>query len=199
MAVHPASPRSNVVAGAEVVTLSFTDDGAFPNNPRLPVLHYRGAFQFGKASDPATVVERVFGMNRWSRPWHDGIYTYHHYHSTAHEALGCVGGRARLQVGGPGGIDVEFERGDVLVLPAGVAHKNVEASDDLFVVGSYAGGRSYDMQYGHADERPAAQERIDRVPLPEADPVYGKDGPLIRHWRHGDGQDPLETMTRRRK
>lgn len=189
MAVHPASPRANVVAGAEVVTLSFADDGSFPNNERLQVLHYRGAFQFAKSSDPATVIERVFGMNRWSRPWHDSVYNYHHYHSTAHEALGCYAGRARLQLGGPSGLVVEIELGDVLVLPAGVAHKNVDASDDFCVVGSYAGGRSYDMKYGHADERADVQERIARVPLPEADPVYGKDGPLMRYWHREESQD----------
>jgi hypothetical protein len=67
------------------------------------------------------------------------------------------------------------------------------------VVGGYAGGRSYDMKYGHADERPAADERIAHVPLPDADPVYGKDGPLIREWRsHAAAPDPLETLTRRR-
>lgn len=197
MAVHPASPRSNVVAGAELTTMHFDDDGSFPNNRRLPVLHYRGAFQFAKAGDPATVIERVFGMNRWSRPWHDGVYNYHHYHSTAHEALGCYGGRARVQLGGPSGVEVEFELGDVLVLPAGVSHKNLDSSDDFCVVGGYAGGRSYDMKYGHADERPDADERIAGVPLPEADPVYGKDGPLMRHWRR-DGQSPFETLTRRR-
>jgi uncharacterized protein YjlB len=205
MAAHPASPRSSVVAGAEFVTLSFQDDGAFPNNARLPVLHYRGAFQFGKSSDPAVVIERVFGMNRWSRPWRDGVYNYHHYHSTAHEALGCYAGRARLQLGGPTGLEVEIELGDVLVLPAGVAHKNLDASKDFCVVGSYAGGRSYDMKYGHADERPEAGERIARVPFPEADPVYGKDGPLMRYWSRERGQgpfeagqDPLESVIRRR-
>jgi uncharacterized protein YjlB len=138
------------------------------------------------------VIERVFGMNRWSRPWHDGVYNYHHYHSTAHEALGCYAGRARLQLGGPTGLEVEIALGDVLVLPAGVAHKNLDASEDFCVVGSYAGGRSYDMKYGHADERPEAEERIARVPLPETDPVYGKDGPLMRYWRRGSGQDPFD-------
>jgi uncharacterized protein YjlB len=199
MAVHPASPRSSIVAEAEVVALRLQDDGAFPNNAALPVLHYRGAFAFSKAADPATVIERVFAMSGWSRPWHDGVYNYHHYHSTAHEALGCCSGSARVQLGGPGGVEVEMERGDVLVLPAGVAHKNVAASDDFSVVGGYAGGRSYDMKYGHADERPAADERIAEVPLPEADPVYGRDGPLMRHWAaQSDARDPLETLTRRR-
>lgn len=194
MAVHPASPRSSIVPGADIELLRLDDDGSFPNNPRLPVLVYRGAFRPSKRSDPATVIERVFGMNRWARPWHDGVYGYHHYHSTAHEALGCYAGYARLQIGGPSGPEIEIAAGDVLVLPAGVAHKNLEAGDDFCVVGSYAGGRSYDMKYGHADERPEADERIAQVPLPEADPVYGAGGPLLQHWRAED--DPRASTTR---
>jgi uncharacterized protein YjlB len=158
------------------------------------VLIYRGAFRAPKRSDPATVIERVFAMNRWSRPWHDGVYGYHHYHSTAHEALGCFAGHARLQIGGPTGPEVELGSGDVIVLPAGVSHKSLEASDDFSVVGSYAGGRSYDMKYGHADERPDADERIAQVPLPEADPVYGRDGPLRHYW--GSEDDPFESTSR---
>jgi uncharacterized protein YjlB len=177
------------VAGADIEVIRVSDDGCFPNNARLPVLLYRGAFRRSKRSDPATVVERVFAMNRWSRAWHDGVYGYHHYHSTAHEALGCFAGRARLQVGGPDGPEVELAAGDVLVLPAGVSHKNVEASDDFSVVGSYAAGRAFDMKYGHADERPEADERIAQVPLPEADPVYGVDGPLLQHWRAEDSRE----------
>ena len=55
-------------------------------------------------------------------------------------------------------------------------------SEDFAVVGCYAGSRRYDMMYGHRGERPAADERIARIPPPEADPVYGQDGPLAVHW-----------------
>ena len=30
-----------------------------------------------------------------------------------------------------------------------------------------------------------ARRRVQAVPLPEADPVFGKDGPLLRSWRRG--------------
>jgi uncharacterized protein YjlB len=39
------------------------------------------------------------------------------------------------------------------------------------------------MNTGRPDERPAADERIARVPLPAADPVFGKTGPLMALWR----------------
>ena len=31
-------------------------------------------------------------------------------------------------------------------------------------------------------ERPRADENINRVPLPEEDPVYGAGGPLVAYW-----------------
>lgn len=68
---------------------------------------------------------------------------------------------------------------------AGVAHKCVEQSDDFGVVGFYPRGQSPDMQYGKPDERPAADQRIHDLPLPEEDPLFGVDGPLLTAlWRH---------------
>jgi uncharacterized protein YjlB len=39
------------------------------------------------------------------------------------------------------------------------------------------------MNYGKPAERPQADERIKNVPLPEADPVFGKSGLLFRLWK----------------
>jgi uncharacterized protein YjlB len=38
------------------------------------------------------------------------------------------------------------------------------------------------MMYGKPGERPKADEAIRNVPLPAADPVYGKNGPLMQLW-----------------
>ena len=72
--------------------------------------------------------------------------------------------------------------GDVIVIPAGVAHKNLGASADFRVVGAYPRGQHPDLCTGKPGERPQADRRIARVPLPEQDPVYGPGGPLIAHW-----------------
>ena len=88
-----------------------------------------------------------------------------------------------IQLGGPDGPVLEFARGDVVVLPAGVAHKSLETSKDFSVVGAYAEGRAYDMCRGHADEPAGVKARIAEVPLPEQDPVYGVTGPLVEHWK----------------
>ena len=79
-------------------------------------------------------------------------------------------------------LDDELKPGDVVIIPAGVAHKCLEHDKDFTVIGAYPAGQNYDMMKGRKDERPAADERIRSVPLPEADPVFGADGPLMRHW-----------------
>ncbi|HKU36722.1 MAG TPA: hypothetical protein VJR89_01210 [Polyangiales bacterium] len=121
--------------------------------------------------------------HRWSGGWRDGVYDYHHFHSTAHEVLGCYSGRSTLQLGGPNGPHVTFACGDALVLPAGTAHKLIAASEDFRVVGAYERGRSYDMQLGDASQSAAAARRIREVPLADFDPVYGDGGPLLRAWQ----------------
>jgi uncharacterized protein YjlB len=70
----------------------------------------------------------------------------------------------------------------VVVIPAGVAHKNLGDRSDFGVVGAYPNGRHPDLLRGQTDERPEADQNIRRVPLPQKDPVYGKDGPLKIHW-----------------
>jgi hypothetical protein len=47
------------------------------------------------------------------------------------------------------------------------------------------------MMRGGASERPEADGRIARVPLPESDPVFGKYGPRTRLWEKVEGAEPL--------
>ena len=159
------------------------DDGTYPNNPGLPLLVYRDAFRFPKEGEPAALIERVFSANGWPPAWRNGVFGFHHYHSTAHEALGVYKGRARVLFGGPDGVEVAVERGDVVVLPAGTAHKKLHASPDLALVGAYPSGQQHDMQYGETGERPETDRRIRKVPVPASDPVYGRNGPLTELWR----------------
>ena len=164
---------------AEVSRHLLTDDGTFPNNGALPLLVYPGAFG-GEGGDP-DAIEARFAANGWPPAWRFGVFDFHHYHSTAHEALGVFAGSARLQFGGPQGVEVTAGAGDVIVIPAGVAHKCLE-SRGFRVVGAYPRGQHFDMNRGEPGERPAAETNIARVPLPAADPVLGADGPLRQHW-----------------
>jgi uncharacterized protein YjlB len=187
--MNPSSTKRSKAGGdvrtgePEVVELRLEPRGAFPNNPRLPVLLYRAAFRLPGHGDAARVIEDAFERNGWSRGWRNGVYDYQHYHSTSHEALGCYAGRASVQVGGPEGPVLEFARGDALILPAGTAHKSLESSPDFSVVGSSPGGVAYDLLRGKPDEPPDAERRIAAVALPESDPVFGSAGPLLRRWQ----------------
>jgi uncharacterized protein YjlB len=164
-----------------IIPFLFHDDGAIPNNPTLPLLVYTSALRL-IGDDPAAVAERIFSANGWGGLWRDGIYPFHHYHSTAHEVLAICRGGARVQFGGEQGVILDVQPGDVAVIPAGVGHKNLGATGDLLVVGAYPPGQQWDLCYGRPDERPRVIENIARVPLPPTDPVYGKAGLLLEHW-----------------
>ncbi len=157
-------------------------NGFFPNNTALPVLLYKGALHLPEKGSEELVKE-LFDQNGWGNSWTDGIYSYHHYHSITHEVLGVINGTCSIMLGGEKGIKQKIERGDVLVLPAGVSHKNIESSDDFTCVGAYPKGADYDINYGKEEELPKAEENIRKVPLPDTDPVFGKDGPVLEHWR----------------
>lgn len=165
----------------QVTSRLLPDEGAYPNNARLPLLVYAGAVCLPQ-HDPASAFEDLFQAHGWEGAWRDGVYRYHHYHSTAHEVLGVYRGTARVQLGGPHGLTVEVHPGDVLILPAGVAHKNLGASSGFGVVGAYPRGQRPDLNTGGEGERPRADRQIAQVPLPAADPVYGAQGPLAEHW-----------------
>lgn len=180
MTTNP-SARDGDVRRGDVVAERLPDDGTFPNNERLPALIYRDAFVLS-GDDPAATIERIFARNGWRGPWRNGIYDYHHYHSTAHEVLGVAAGTARLQLGGESGAEFEVQTGDAIVIPAGVAHKNLGSTSDFLVVGAYPAGQDWDMMYGRAGERPQADQNIEDTPLPQADPIFGANGPLIEKW-----------------
>lgn len=157
------------------------DDGAYPNNERLPLLVYSGGFSSSDCNPEN--IEHVLENHYWSSSWRNSIYDYHHYHSTAHEVLVVYSGSAEVQFGGEAGTVLEISRGDAVVIPAGVAHKKIQAGDDFRVVGAYPLGQSWDMNYGKQGERPQADKNIAAVPSPEADPIHGNEGPLIEIWQ----------------
>lgn len=161
----------------------FADDGAIPNNPKLPALIYTQAADLRGSGEGAATMEALFARNGWPPRWRSGIYPFQHYHSTAHEVLGIAVGRVLLRLGGVQGEDFALSAGDVLVLPAGTGHKRLSERGDLLVVGAYPPGQDWDLLRGDPAERPAALRNIARVPLPVTDPVHGAGGPLLRLWR----------------
>jgi uncharacterized protein YjlB len=164
-------------------TAWFQDDGTIPNNPRLPLVHYRSPVRLSEAADPAAEFEQLFESNGWSDSWRDGIYDYTHYHSATHEVLGVARGHARVRFGGRIGKVIELRAGDVAILPAGTGHQRLSATGDLLVVGAYPAGGHYDECRGSHKQHERARASISQVPLPAKDPVYGAKGPLLDLWR----------------
>jgi uncharacterized protein YjlB len=162
-------------------TFVFQDDGSIPNNS-LPLVVKRGAVQ-PSAPDPGKAFENTFSKNGWTNHWRGGIFDYHHYHPNTHEALGVMAGSATIRFGGEGGEIVGVTAGDVVVVPAGVAHALINASDDFAVVGAYPGGAEPEYARDDAGVIAESRRRIGQVALPDADPVDGPDGPVVKLWR----------------
>ncbi|WP_119065548.1 cupin domain-containing protein [Rubrobacter indicoceani] len=165
---------------AEAREFLFRDDGRIPNSP-LPLLFYPRALS-GRDLEPSRC-KKLFAGNNWLGAWVNGVFSFHHYHSTSHEVLAVITGSANITFGGENGETVEAGAGDVVVIPAGVGHCNRGSSRDFRVIGAYPEGRSYDLLTGEPDERPQSLENIGNVPLPKADPLSGPDGPLRKAWR----------------
>lgn len=154
----------------EPTLLHLDPDPPFPNTS-LPVRIYAGAVS---GDDLPGQIESLFAQNGWQGIWRNGIFDYHHFHATAHEALGCGRGWVKVQLGGPHGEEVELKAGDIVLLPAGVSHKNLGHSDDYLIIGCYPPGQEADMEYGDADRYDAVLALIAQVPLPDRDPVTGE-------------------------
>ena len=157
--------------------LHLKPNGWMPNNS-LPVLLYRSALP--DAGDLATQMERLFTANGWPPQWRNGVYPFHHYHSTAHEVLGFAAGHADLVLGGEGGEAVTVHAGDILVLPAGTGHCRLTNSDDFLVIGAYPPDEHWDICRTAAT--PEVLERMRHVRFPASDPVTGSKGALPKLW-----------------
>jgi uncharacterized protein YjlB len=159
-------------------------NGAIPNHPRWPLLVYPAAIALG-GLDPAVAFEELFGRNQWPAAWRNGVHGFHHFHSSAHEALGVYSGEVTVCFGGDGGIEITARAGDVVVLPAGTGHKRLAARGALGIVGAYPAGQNADTCTPTiaGARRAAVAVAVARVPLPACDPVCGAAGPLFEHWR----------------
>jgi uncharacterized protein YjlB len=157
--------------------LHLKPNGWMPNSP-LPVLLYRSALP--SSADLAAEMERIFTANKWPPQWRNGVYSFHHYHSTAHEVLGFAAGHANLMLGGEGGETVTVHAGDVLVLPTGTGHCRISASDDFLVIGAYPENEHWDICSSAASPEILASMR--KVLFPQSDPLTGPTGPLPKLW-----------------
>ena len=96
--------------------------------------------------------------------------------------LGVKSGEATVLIGGDAGERLDLHPGDVIVLPAGTAHKKLASSSDFEVVGAYPEGVSPNLRERRPEERAQAIAEIRNVPVPVSDPVFGAEGPLLHKW-----------------
>lgn len=122
------------------------------SNSPYPLLYYPSAFPDCSADQ----ISKHFSQNGWEEKWRFGIYHKSHYHSNTHETCGIFRGSAKLLVGVADdaserteGTELEVQAGDVVVIPAGVAHRCLEEKGGFMMVGAYPqGAPQWDMNYG---------------------------------------------------
>ncbi|KAI9705865.1 MAG: hypothetical protein M1836_005271 [Candelina mexicana] len=176
-----------------------------PNSP-LPVLLYRSALPPNPtASNTRVALEN----NGWLQGGVFKTVTAHHYHSVTHECYAIFRGSSKLLLGrGPlddaeGAVEVDVRAGDVIVLPAGVAHCSLSSEGDyeylglypkvrviqikidgMSVIASEQGSPPWDNNFCKAgpDETEEKARACRNVPLPDYDPVFGVGGPLVDIW-----------------
>ena len=171
-----------LVRPAQPETARFSDDGFTPNHPRWPLVLYPSAVRLPEECDPAAVFEDLFSANGWGKSWRNGVYDFTHHHSQIHEVLGVARGSAQVLFGGDSGRAFRVTAGDVAILPAGTGHQCLWHSTDLVVIGAYPKTGRFDLCRGSKAEHDKALKSIPQVPLPDSDPVFGKEGPLLRLW-----------------
>ncbi|WP_454781576.1 cupin domain-containing protein [Legionella sp. WA2022007384] len=156
-------------------------NGFFPNNSRYPLVLYKQT-KVVKSLTPQAI-QALLERNHWGNSWVDSIYDYHHYHSTTHEVLVMIAGEGSVQFGGDNGTVYQVSASDVVIIPAGVAHKSLCLSSDFQCIGAYPWNVDFDMNYGKAEEHPRVVEHIKAAGLPKSDPIFGEQGLLFNYWK----------------
>ncbi|MBO0902974.1 cupin domain-containing protein [Jiella sonneratiae] len=149
-------------------------------NGNLPLLVMAGAIAPAEATPEA--VMRRFESNGWQGTWLYTVFDYWHYHVEGHEVLACVSGKATVGFGGEGGAEVAMRPGDVVIIPAGVAHKRLSGGSDFQVVGAYPPGQNGAITRAGAMAVGEAARRIGGLALPKTDPVSGEAPGAIAAW-----------------
>ncbi|WAO85836.1 Cupin type-1 domain-containing protein [Fusarium falciforme] len=164
-----------------------------PNNV-FPVLVYRGVLP--EPHDEASTT-KLLESHGWTKKGTWGTITAKHFHPNTHECYGVFQGESELIFGaGVGddastGVKCHVKAGDVVVVPAGVAHASVDKEDrtkdkseKYRYIGVYPDGSpKWRNEYGKAPlEGRELLDEIGGVPFPSQDPVTGPEGALLKIW-----------------
>jgi uncharacterized protein YjlB len=175
--------------------LKFKDDGLIPNS-KHPVLIYRSAIGFVE-SVPRLAARNLIadhiGKNGWRLEEGLTLYSYHLYDRKAHKAFIVINGQATLQLGGPKvGRSAVIEEGDLIVIPAGVAHRHLRYANlsltaqfeamEIRPVAADEPGPVRGLKKSMEVARPKALESLANIPRP-FNPLYGPQGPGLQGWK----------------
>ncbi|KAH7173166.1 uncharacterized protein B0J16DRAFT_418523 [Fusarium flagelliforme] len=151
-------------------------------NSRLPILVYRNVLPLPRTEETAT---QFLTTHRWEKRGSWGHIGIRHFHPNSHECYGIFKGTSTLLLGKirtGEGMEVKVKAGDVIILPAGTAHSSTQSSLDYKYIGVYPKGCP--KWRNETGNRPSEDflSVIQKVDLPEDDPVYGNDGPVTHLW-----------------
>ncbi|ANH83980.1 hypothetical protein A8C56_15395 [Niabella ginsenosidivorans] len=158
----------------------FKEEEHIPNS-RLPVLIYRGVFHMDDDCCEKWLIEK-FITNKWIYNQDHTVFEYDHYYTNTHLVLGVCLGEGQLQIGGKLGITAHVEKGDVIVIPAGVALRLASTGNDFKLVAAYSFEGVPELRKGSAGDRPAADTTIASTQLPLLDPILGPEEGLLHIW-----------------
>ena len=154
-----------------------------------PLLIYHSVFPSSHNLTAASIESHLLAQGVVKPQWRYTMYSTSHFHSTTHEVLAISSGRAKLCFGhedSPSRILQTVERGDVIVVPAGVAHRLwedlSEGGEGFEMVGCYPTGFNWDMCYGDGragEDNKVLEEMIRGLSWFGRDPVYGERGPVL--------------------
>lgn len=155
--------------------------GLTPNSAALnkPLLIYHQAFP--PSASVGSIETYLTSTGVVTPQWRYTMYNTSHFHSTSHEVLTVFSGSAKLCFGGeenPERVEPVVEKGDVMVVPAGVAHRLLEDRGGFQMVGSYPKHFNWDMCYGRKGEEEKV-ENIKKLAWFTRDPIYGDEGPVL--------------------
>ncbi|MEJ5113604.1 cupin domain-containing protein [Erwinia billingiae] len=160
--------------------MTFQPASGVPNNP-LPLIIYPQVAP-DEEEDIARFFEDLFARHQWLPRWRYPVFPYTHYHPNTHELLGIAAGWAQILFGGETGRAVTVYAGDAVLIPAGVGHQQLAASDDFFAVGAYPRGMQPDTRRDELNLLNQSIVEIKRVPMPQHDPITGGEGAVTEIW-----------------
>ncbi|MGJ7032222.1 cupin domain-containing protein [Niabella hirudinis] len=166
----------------------FKEDLRIPSS-LLPLLVYRGFFdkEYGSCEGWLT---KKFRSNKWFPAPALQAHDFTHYYANTHIVLGICAGEAKWQLGGRLGISTILEKGDVMVIPAGVALRCIESDADFKMVGACSVNVVPELRGNKPGNPNQADPIIANIAIPDNDPILGPGEGLLTIWQ------PAETYLR---